>query len=383
MSDLPDPNPNEPPNQKGGEQADEENRPINQTLSGPLEYYRLVRRNPRYRLYLVSHLCQHVGDWFIRIASLLTLDRLAPGRSSALSILVVIKMVPQIFLSHIGGALADQYDRKNIMRALDSLGAVAVLFFLLAVRLDSLPIFYVVSVIRATIHSLYEPSTQSIVPMLVNDPSSLKRAATLNGMAWAFMLIIGGVIAGDTTAYVGVQVCYVIDSVTYFVSALVISCLKGNYTVVHVPTSPIVASTIVDEGSNRDPGEKQDRRTLYRLRYVCQPVIAFCHMAKELFLYLHNSNFGGLVFLKATGACVWGPSDILNMSFAHIDGNEVSTSKRLGYLFSCLGLGYALGPMMVNSLTNASQPRTLQFACASSFLFMSIGWQVLVVCFRR
>ena len=32
----------------------------------PMEYLGLLNRNYRYRLYILSHLCQHVGDWYIR-----------------------------------------------------------------------------------------------------------------------------------------------------------------------------------------------------------------------------------------------------------------------------------------------------------------------------
>ena len=363
-----DPNLNEAP-------IDEKDR-YNKWILGPLEYFLLVKRNRRYRLYLVSHLCQHAGDWFIRIASLLTVERLAPDSGNALSVLVVVKIVPQVFLSHLGGALADKYDRRKIMLALDCIGAVAVLFFLVAIRFESLPIFYVVIGIRATIHSLYEPATKSIVPMIVPEPSSLKRAATINSLAWAFMLVMGGVIAGDSTAYIGVQVCFIIDSVTYFISAMVISSLKGDFAVVHRndPTPSIGVFPVIEEGLNAELSDVRPPRSMYRLRFTCQPLVTFCQMLKELILYLHMSGFGGLVFLKASGSLIWGPADILNVSFSHVSGDEMETSKRLGYMFSCLGIGYALGPIATNVFTDATHPKTLQLVCVSSFIFMMIGW---------
>lgn len=367
----PDSNPNEPPSASFMEDADSQQS----LLTNFLEYFRLLQRNPRFRLYLISHLCQHVGDWFTRIASLLTIERLAPGSGKALSILALTRMIPQVFVSHIGGVFADKYDRRNIMRCLDCIGAVAVLFVLVAIRLDSLPMFYVVSVIRSIIHSLYEPSTKSIVPMIVPEPSSLKRAATLSSMAWAFMLVLGGVIAGDSTAYIGVQVCYVIDSATYFISAIVISFLKGKYSVVqNTEPSTNISTTTTSEGSGTIPAERNYQPTMYRLRLACQPLFAFCQMAHKLNMYLYHSGFGGVILLKATGALIWGPADVLNVSFAHVNGDEVATSKRLGYLFSCLGIGYVLGPIAANFHTNAAQPKSLQLVCASSFIFMTIGW---------
>jgi MFS family permease len=315
-----------------------------------------------------------MGDWFVRVASLLVLDRLAPGSGDALGTLVIVKTIPPVFISPIGGFLADKYDRRKIMMTLDCIGAVAVLFFLLAIRLESLFMFYVVTFVRATIHALYEPSTKSIVPMIVPELSSLKRAATLNGMAWAFMLVLGGVVAGDSAGYIGLQVCYVIDSVTYFVSAVVLSRLEGDYMVSHQSNvEPTGAITAVDERSNV-PTDRQNVGSMYRLRHACQPVFTFCQMVKEVFTYLQSSGFGSLVLLKATGTIIFGPSDILNVSYAEIAGDEVATSKRLGYLFSSLGLGYVLGPIAANFYTDTSQPKTLQLACTSSFIFMTVGW---------
>ena len=355
----------------------DDDQPQQSLLTNFWEYFRLLQRNPRFRLYLISHLCQHIGDWFTRIASLLTIERLAPGSGSALSILALTRMIPQVFVSHIGGVLADKYDRRNIMRCLDCIGAVAVLFVLVAIRLESLPLFYIVSVIRSIIHSLYEPSTKSIVPLIVPEPSSLKRAATLSSMAWASMLVLGGVIAGDSTAYIGVQVCYVIDSATYLLSAIVISFLQGTYSVVQDPDgSPttIDSATFSSDESSTISAGKRHSPVMYRLRLVCQPLVAFCQMAHELNTYLYHSDFGGVIFLKATGALIWGPADVLNITFAHVGADEVATSKRLGYLFSCLGIGYVLGPIAANIYTNAAQPKSLQLVCASSFSFMTIGW---------
>ena len=175
----------------------------------PLDYLLLIKRNPRYRLYLISHLCQHVGDWYIRIASLLLVERLAPNSATAVSIVIIVKMIPQVTMTHIGGALADSFDRRKLMILLDTLGAFTTLLFLVAIRSENLILFYIVTALRATVHSIYEPITKSIVPMIASDSKEdLKKANTLNGLAWSFMVLVGGVVAGRSSAHFGVQICY-------------------------------------------------------------------------------------------------------------------------------------------------------------------------------
>lgn len=183
-------------------------RRIPSFLIYPLEYLLIIKRNPSYRLYLFSHLCQHFGDWFIRIASLLSIERLAPGSATALSGLILAKMIPQVLLSHVGGSMADTFDRRKLLIVLDTLGSIVTLGLIVAVSSRSLSLFYTFTSLRATVYALYEPATKSIVSMLVDDPEDLKRANTMNGMVWSLMLVVGGAVAGAFSAALGVEACY-------------------------------------------------------------------------------------------------------------------------------------------------------------------------------
>ena len=177
----------------------------------PGAYIELVRRNRNYRLYLLSHLCQHGGDWFVRIAAILSAGRLKPGSATALSFLILARAIPEIAFSPIGGLLADRFDRRKLMIFFDSLAALAALGFIVALRFESIRMLYVATAFRSIISALYEPITKSIVPMFVQGPEELKFAATLNGMAWSSMLMIGGVIAGYASATFGIEACYGMD----------------------------------------------------------------------------------------------------------------------------------------------------------------------------
>jgi hypothetical protein len=208
--------------------------------------------------------------------------------------------------------------------------------------------------------------------MLVPEPSNLKRAATINGMGWAIMLIFGGVMAGDLTSYVGLQVSFSVDSVTYFISALIISRLNGNYSVVDQNDAGFLPTATTNPAAN--PG------SMYRLRHACQLLTTFCQMGKELVVYLHHSGFGGLIFLNPAASFIWGVSDILNVTMVQIDGDEQETSQRLGYLFSFIGVAYLVGPVTANFFSDADRPKSVQLVCASSFVLMTIGWIGLSLC---
>lgn len=156
-------------------------------------YINLVRANRNYRMYILSHMCQHTGDWFIRIAALVSVQRLASSSSegggsqssTALSILVICRTIPEVLFTPVGGAIADRFDRRKMMIQLDTIAGCTVLGYIAAVRSGKVGYLYLVTVIRSIVQALYDPITKSIYPMFVNDPEELKRAATLNGMIWS------------------------------------------------------------------------------------------------------------------------------------------------------------------------------------------------------
>ena len=64
---------------------------IRKWISYVAEYYRLVERNRNYRLYLFSHMCLHCGDWFAKIAAMISVQRITGGSSTALAIVVMCR----------------------------------------------------------------------------------------------------------------------------------------------------------------------------------------------------------------------------------------------------------------------------------------------------
>ena len=291
----------------------------------------------------------------VHISALLSVQRIVPGSSTALSILVMCRTIPEVIISPLGGILADKFDRKNLMIKLDMLAAICVLSYIYAVREESIYLFYGATIIRSSITATYHSITNSIVPQLVSDPEDLKRAATINGFVWSGMLAVGGVIAGWASARIGVEVCFFIDSVTYLMSACVISNVSGSYKV-EPSTSKVKGPDV------HVPESKMSLRTLIR-------------MSTDTFTYLWQCGFGLLVLLKASGCLIWGSSDVLNVSFAQVDGDEAETSRRMGALYSSIGIGCLIGPIIANStVVHGKQPRTLQLAIIGGLVFMTAGW---------
>jgi MFS family permease len=317
------------------------------TFKGFYAYLRLLRRYPFYRLYLFSHLCQHAGDWFVRIASLLVVQRLAPDSGSSIAALVIANMIPKALLSQVGGGLADSFDRRKMMVGLDIAAGLVTLGFLVAVAKESLFLIYAVSFVRSAIGAIYYPSTTGMVPLIVPDTDDLKFAVTMNSWAWSIMAIIGGILAGNAVEYIGLSACFVVDTVSFFASAAFMMQVTGNY---NVATQEV----------------RRERRN--SLTGSC------LYSANTFVVYLMTCKFAFLTVMKASGALLWGPEDILGVAYATVDGNEDETSSRMGILFSFIGLGCLVGPTVANYYTDISKPKTLQASCLVGMAINVLGW---------
>ena len=134
------------------------------------------------------------------------------------------------------------------------------------------------------------------------------------------MLVVGGIVSGYASALMGVEACYILDSTTYFISAIIMSKVRGNFAATNDKT---------------EKGKQMDRKSLKETikTTILVPMMLFLRMNKELFQFLFSCGFGSLIFLKASGTMIWGAADVLNVSFSHVDGDEGESSRRLGILY--------------------------------------------------
>mmetsp|Transcript_11169 Transcript_11169/g.22966 ORF Transcript_11169/g.22966 Transcript_11169/m.22966 type:complete len:606 (+) Transcript_11169:118-1935(+) len=337
------------------------------------DFMSLLRKNRNYRIYLASHLCQHAGDWFVHVASLIAIEQLSPDSGTAISILIATRMIPMILFTSLGGALADIFDKRKLMIALDAWNSFVALFYLLALRYKSVSFLYVVSFIRNSFVAIYEPITRSIVPLFMENDDDLKSAVTMNGMAWALTLTFGGTLAGWTAARLGAASCFLVDSGSYIVSAMAMCMVKGNYCVREQDRATYSGEKSSDSGFKR--GGRCE--TLFRNRRLCMiftPVLSFGKLSMELFGYLVSCKFTMLVFMKATGNITRGSADVINVHYAHIDGDVAATSSRVGIIYSSVGTGCLLGPFVANYFTNIDRVASLQGACIIAMGINAFGW---------
>jgi hypothetical protein len=316
----------------------------------PRSYFSLLVSNRPFRIYLCSYLITIIGEWLTYVASIELVERLLGSESESsrmyISFLVVCRLIPHFILIPISGTLADARDKRKSMIMLDLVGTIAPLFYLFALYFKSIPIIYIVTLLQATIAAMYEPCRSSILPLMVKDDEDMKKATTLAELTWSAMTAIGSGLGGVLVAHIGIQACFLLDSVSFFASALLLYSMGGTW---YIP----------------DGNEKLHVT-------VCGQIE---DMAINGMKYVINNPFWPIVLIKFSLCLVYGGSDPLNVAFVENYPNTsgAEQSQMFGALLFSTGFGCLIGPIMAEPFTSINEPGTLLNSCALGFALQAVG----------
>ncbi len=134
----------------------------------------------------------------------------------ALGLVGLVRVVPIIALSLLGGVYADALDRRRVLLFTQSsmMLFAAVLGFVTITGWVSAPLIYLLAALTASAEALDGPARQAIVPNLV-PKEHLANAVSLNNMMRQVAAIAGPTLAGFTIALVGIAAVYWINAVSF------------------------------------------------------------------------------------------------------------------------------------------------------------------------
>jgi predicted MFS family arabinose efflux permease len=204
--------------------GDEEGRPE----SGLKASLSLLGRNRDFRNLYIASLVSFGGDWFLSIA-LLGLVLQITHSALAAALVLVAQELPFFLVSPIAGALADRMDRQKLMVFADLARAVTVLGLLFLNGSSRLWIAYAIPALESALASFFEPASTAAVPNLV-EPKDLATANALAGAAWGTMLAVGAALGAVVAATFGSNVAFVGDSISFLVSAALLSRIHAAFS---------------------------------------------------------------------------------------------------------------------------------------------------------
>src|SRR5689334_10907255 len=187
-------------------------------------YIDLLRRNRSFRQLWLGQVVSQMGDWFDTIA-LYTIILSLTGSGRNVGLLLVARFVPSFLFGPISGVVADRFSRQRIMIISDLLRALVVLGFLFVRRADQLWIVYVLTVMQLGLSTFFEPAKTAAIPSIVED-RELVAANAISSVTWSAMLTIGAAIGGLITGLFGTDVAFILDALTYLLSAALIASIR-------------------------------------------------------------------------------------------------------------------------------------------------------------
>ena len=277
-----------------------------------------------------------MGDWFNTIA-LYTIILNLTGSGRDVGLLLVARFVPSFIFGPLSGVLADRFSRRSIMIVSDLLRAIVVLGFLLVRRADQLWIIYVLTVLQLGVSTFFEPAKTAAIPSIVSD-RELVAANAISSVTWSIMLTLGAAIGGLITGLLGTDVAFVLDSLTYLLSAALIASVR-------VPKRPAREKSKLTIGKALGITE-----TIEGARYV-----------------KHRPRVLAMLLVKPAWGLGGGILTLLAVFGEKVFPVGHSPATGIGVLFAARGIGTAVGPIVARRISGEGKGR-MQASIGIAFL---------------
>ncbi len=195
-----------------------------------IAYGRLVRNRSFMALWL-GQTISFIGDYFYWLAVPIMVERLT-GSALMVGLSVISTALPMLVLGPVAGVFVDRWDRRRTMIVSDLLRGLLVLLCLLVRRPDQVWIYYLVGFLMSCVSRFFFPAQNAALPLIVPDRDDLLAANGLMQIVQTVGLLAGPALAGFSIGLWGAQVAFVVNSVSFFISAAAILSMKVPHTTI-------------------------------------------------------------------------------------------------------------------------------------------------------
>lgn len=314
-----------------------------------VRYIRLLRINPNFRRLWLAQLISEIGDWFYSLAVYdLLLQFTHSGK--AVSYAIIIQTLPWFCMTPLAGYLVDRLSRRRLMILADLARGVIVLGLLLVHDRSGIWLVYVLLAAEVIFASIFEPARNALLPNVVSEEEILP-ANALSSATWSFALASGAAVGGLVTALLGRRVAFVINSLSFFASGLLI------YSI-HVREPHLAASDPAAKDAGAEGRGRHSSRTPASQSSLSEGAQYLVANPKVIVLVLAKTGLGilaGTLLLLA----------IFGERVFPIAGHG---ALAMGLLYSARGVGAGLGPLVGDRLTGGLQTRMWKAINAGFFV---------------
>ena len=299
-------------------------------------YLELLRSNRGFRFLWFGQVVSQMGDWFDTIA-VYTIALTLTGSPRSVALIMVARFLPSVVMGPLSGVVADRFSRRTIMIASDIVRAVVVLGFLFVRRPDQMWLVYVLTVLQLAFSTFFEPAKTAAIPSIVSD-RELVPANAIASVTWSVMLTLGAAIGGFVAGSFGTNAAFVLDSLTFVASAMLISTVRFPKRIERPKTKLTVGKAlgITD--------------TIEGAHYV-----------------RHRPRVLAYLLVKTSWGMGGGILTLLAVFGERIFPVAGKAATGIGVLFTARGIGTAVGPIVARRWTGETR-KQMQTAVGIAFL---------------
>ena len=310
-----------------------------------LTYMQLLRRNHSFRRLWFGQVISELGNWFNFIAALGLVRGIANAAPEVTTLMLIFRLVPFTLFSPLAGAFVDRWSRRTVMIVTDILRVVVALGFLLVRRPEDIWIAYLCTALLAFFGAFFEAAKNAAVPNITGERDLLPGNALMFSSRFLF-LSLGAALGGWTSAKLGYQVAFLINAVSFLVSA---------YSVWLVP----------EEETKGKPSAVVEKRSVYSgywtdMREGWSYIVSHAPVATILLVNIVWAIGGGAInlILDRLGA------------FVFVGQHGMDADMAIGVLYFANGLGLFVGMMIARRVGMYFQikGRTIAY----------IGWSLFI-----
>src|SRR5688500_2737975 len=298
----------------------------------------LVHRNRNFRFLWFGQLVSQLGDWFNTVAVYALLYEVT-NSATAVAGMMVVQFLPIAVVGPMAGVIVDRHDRRKIMIGADLVRGVSILGLLLADTASTVWIAYAAVGVSVAATGFFEPARSSTIPMIVDKPD-IVRANALSTASWSAMLAVGASLGGLVTALIGRDAAFLINSLSFFVSAALIAGIR-------MPA--------------RQPRETHG---------------GFRDLVEGLSYMRSHPAVGSVALVKGGWSIAGGALLLLTVFGERIFPIGGSAAAGIGVLYAARGIGAAGGALLVNQIVGRD-PQRLRRAIAPAYFAAGTAYATL------
>jgi MFS family permease len=291
-------------------------------------------RSRNYFLYFIGRAVSQFGTWMQRTAVIWVIYSITHS-AFLIGVTIFCEQFPSFLFSFAGGVAADRYDRFRIIQITQITSMIQAILLALLVYTGHTVVWEILtlSIILGIINAFDIPARQSLVHVVVADPSDLPNAVSLTTATASLAMLLGPALAGITLSAFGAPVCFLINAASF--GGVIVSLILMQRAALQPKKS---GKTMLGEFSE---GIAYVRRT---------PVI------------------GQIILMVAIASLLVVPYNTVFPVFAKVIFKGGAST--FGYITSFVGVGALLGTVFLASRKPDAQLRRILFV---STILMGLG----------